>query len=83
MKEEKMITLTEVSPNGDKHSSISIKQSDLKVGVIALGELRRNNMGIVTVGQIRKLEDYIKKTGQKKFTKRELKAIIGETQDAE
>ncbi len=76
------ITLTEVRKDGTKAESISISREDLKLGVNALRELRRNNMGIVTIVQIKKLEDHIKNTGQTRFTKRELHEIIGETEDA-
>ena len=76
------ITLTEVRKDGTKVESISISREDLNIGVNALRELRRNNMGLVTYGQIKKLEDYIKRTGKTRFTKRELREIIGETEDA-
>ena len=76
------ITLTEVRKDGTKVESISISREDLNIGVNALRELRRNNMGLVTVVQIKKLEDYIKRTGKTRFTKRELREIIGETEDA-
>ena len=76
------ITLTEVRKDGTKVESISISREDLSIGVKALSELRRNNMGMVTVVQIKKLEDYIKRTGKTRFTKRELHEIIGETEDA-
>jgi len=76
------ITLTEVRKDGTTVESISISREDLSIGVKALSELRRNNMGLVTVVQIKKLEDYIKRTGQTRFTKRELHEIIGETEDA-
>lgn len=58
------ITLTEVRKDGTKVESISISREDLNIGVKALSELRRNNMGLVTYGQIKKLEDYIKRTGK-------------------
>ena len=77
-----MITLTEVRKDGTKVNSISISREDLNIGVKALSELRRNNMGLVTVVQIKKLEDYVKRTGKTRFTKRELHEIIGETEDA-
>lgn len=76
------ITLTEVRKDGTTVESISISRADLSIGVKALSELRRNNMGMVTVVQIKKLEDYIKRTGKTRFTKRELHEIIGETEDA-
>ena len=77
-----MITLTEVRKDGTKVNSISISREDLNIGVKALSELRRNNMGLVTVVQIKKLEDYVKRTGKTRFTKRELHEIIGETENA-
>lgn len=76
------ITLTEVRKDGTQVPTISISRDDLYIGMIALKELRRNNMGLVTVGQIAQLEAYIKKTGQKRFTKKQLHEIIGETEDA-
>ena len=76
------ITLTEVRKDGTTVESISISREDLSIGVKALSELRRNNMGLVTVVQIKKLENHIKTTGQTRFTKRELHEIIGETEDA-
>jgi hypothetical protein len=76
------ITLVEVKKDGSKRETITITQEDLHIGAIALGELRRNRMGMVSVGQIDKVEEYIKKTGKKKFTKKELQEIIGETQNA-
>ena len=76
------ITLTEVRKDGTQAQSISISRNDLAIGVIALKELRRNNMGFVTVSQIKQLETHIKKTGQKRFTKKQLHEIIGEIEDA-
>jgi len=76
------ITLTEVRKDGTTVQTISVSRKDLNIGVNALRELRRNNMGLVTVVQIKKLEDHIKKTGQTRFTKRELYEIIGETENA-
>lgn len=76
------INLTEVRKDGTRAQSISISRDDLTIGVIALKELRRNNMGFVTVGQIKQLETHIKKTKQKRFTKKQLHEIIGETEDA-
>ena len=76
------ITLTEVRKDGTKVESISISREDLNIGVKALSELRRNNMGLVTVVQIKKLEDYIKRTGKTRYTKKELHDIIGETENA-
>ena len=76
------ITLTEVRKDGTIVESISISREDLSIGVKALGELRRNNMGLVTYGQIKKLEDYIKRTGKTRYTKKELHDIIGETENA-
>lgn len=76
------ITLTEVRKDGTETQSISINRDDLIVGVIALKELRRNNMGFVTVSQIAQLEAHIKKTGQKRFIKKQLHEIIGEIEDA-
>ena len=76
------ITLTEVRKDGTTVESISISREDLSIGVKALSELRRNNMGLVTVVQIKMLEEYIKRTGKTRFTKRELHEIIGETEDA-
>jgi len=76
------ITLTEVRKDGTKVESISISREDLNIGVKALSELRRNNMGLVTYGQIKKLEDYIKRTGKTRYTKNELHDIIGETENA-
>ena len=76
------ITLTEVRKDGTKVESISIRREDLNIGVNALRELRRNNMGLVTYGQIKKLEDHIKTTGKTRYTKRELHEIIGETENA-
>ena len=76
------ITLTEVRKDGTTAESISISHEDLNIGVNALCELRRNNMGLVTVVQIKKLEDHIKTTGKTRYTKRELHEIIGETENA-
>ena len=76
------ITLTEVRKDGTKVESISISREDLNIGVKALSELSRNNMGMVTYGQIKKLEDYIKRTGKTRYTKKELHDIIGETENA-
>lgn len=76
------ITLVEVKKDGSQRETITITREDLRIGAIALKELRRNNMGIVSVGQIDKVENYIKKTGQTKFTKKELQEIIGKTQNA-
>ena len=76
------ITLTEVRKDGTTVESISISREDLNIGVNALRELRRNNMGLVTYGQIKKLEDRIKTTGKTRYTKRELHEIIGETENA-
>lgn len=76
------ITLTEVRKDGTTVESISISREDLNIGVNALRELRRNNMGIVNIVQIKKLEDHIKSTGKTRFTKRELHEIIGENEDA-
>lgn len=76
------ITLTEVRKDGTKVESISISREDLNIGVKALSELHRNNMGLVTYGQIKKLEDYIKRTGKTRYTKKELHDIIGETENA-
>ena len=76
------ITLTEVRKDGTTVESISISREDLSIGVKALSELRRNNMGLVTYGQIKKLEDYIKRTSKIRYTKKELHDIIGETEDA-
>ena len=75
-------TLTEVRKDGTETQSISINRDDLIIGVIALKELRRNNMGFVTVSQIAQLEAHIKKTRQKRFTKKQLHEIIGEIEDA-
>lgn len=76
------ITLTEVRRDGTTVETISISREDLNIGVKALSELRRNNMGLVTYGQIKKLEDYIKRTGKTRYTKNELHDIIGETENA-
>ena len=76
------ITLTEVRKDGTIVESISISREDLNIGVNALRELRRNNMGLVTYGQIKKLEDHIKRTGKTRYTKRELHENIGETEIA-
>ncbi len=76
------ITLTEVRKDGTKVESISISREDLNLGVNALRELRRNNMGMVCVLQIDILKDHIKKTGQTRFNKKQLHEIIGETEDA-
>ncbi|MCH4201375.1 MAG: hypothetical protein LKF54_00130 [Bacilli bacterium] len=76
------ITLTEVRKDGTTVESISISREDLNIGVNALRELRRNNMGLVTYGQIKKLEAHIKRTGQTRYTKKELHDIIGETENA-
>ena len=76
------ITLVEVKKDGSQRETITITREDLHIGAIALKELRRNNMGIVSVGQIDKVENHIKKTGQTKFTKKELQEIIGKTQNA-
>lgn len=76
------ITLTEVRKDGTTVESISISREDLSIGVKALSELRRNNMGLVTYGQIKKLEDYIKRTSKTRYTKKELHDIIGETENA-
>ncbi len=80
--DERIITLTDVTPGRPKSEPIQIKESELRIGVTALGELRRNNMGIVNLGQITKLENHIKATGKKRYTKSELREIIGETEDA-
>lgn len=80
MKEK--ITLVEVKKDGSKKETITITREGLYIGAIALRELRRNNMGMVSVGQIAKVEEVIKKTGKKKFTKKELQDIIGGTQNA-
>ena len=76
------ITLTEVRKDGTTVETISVSRADLNIGVKALSELRRNNMGLVNVVQIKKLEDYIKRTGQTRFSKREIRGIIGETEHA-
>ena len=76
------ITLTEVRIDGTTVGTISISREDLNIGVKALSELRRNNMGLVTYAQIKKLEDHIKRTGQTRYTKKELHDIIGETENA-
>ncbi len=46
---------------------------------LSMKELRRNNMGWVTLGQIDRLADYIRKSGKERFTKDEITEIIGET----
>lgn len=76
------ITLWEVKRDGTQVETISMSREDLNIGVKALMELKRNNMGLVRVGQIAKLEDHIKKTGKTRFTKKELHEIIGETENA-
>ena len=76
------ITLTEVRKDGTTVETISISREDLNIGVKALSELRRNNMGLVTYGQIKKFEDHIKRTGKTRYNKKELHDIIGETENA-
>jgi len=76
------ITLIEVNKDGTQKETISISRDDLNIGVRALMELRRNNMGMISISQISKLEEFIKKTGQTRFTKQQLHKIIGDTEDA-
>lgn len=81
-KKERIITLTDVTPGRPKSEPLRITESELRIGVIALGELRRNNMGVIAYSQIKMLEDHIKKTGKTRYTKKELREIIGETKNA-
>ena len=76
------ITLWEVKKDGTQVETISVSREDLNIGVKALSELKRNNMGMVSVKQIDKLESHIKKTGQTRFTKKQIHEIIGETENA-
>lgn len=76
------ITLWEVKKDGTQIETISVSREDLNIGVNALSELKRNNMGMVSVKQIAKLESHIKKTGQTRFSKKQIHEIIGETENA-
>ena len=73
-----MITLTEVKRDGTQTKSISISRDDLKCGAIALQELRRNNMGMISVVQVDALTKHIKKTKQIHFSKKEIAKIINQ-----
>jgi hypothetical protein len=75
---ERTITLIDVTPGRKPTDPVVLKFDDVQVGIIALRELRRNNIGMVNLGQIKKLENHITETGKKRFTKKELKNIIGE-----
>jgi mRNA-degrading endonuclease toxin of MazEF toxin-antitoxin module len=79
----KTITLTDVTPGAKKNPPLVINRHDLEIGVIALRELSRNNMGLVNYHQIKTLEKHIVETKKKRFTKKELHEIIGDTEYAE
>ena len=73
-----MITLTEVKRDGSEVKSISISREDLRDGARALYELRRNNMGMISVAQVDALTKHIKKTKQVHFSKKEIAKIINQ-----
>jgi len=72
------ISLTEIKRDGTKVQSVCISREDLRAGARALYELRRNNMGMISVVQVDALTKHIKKTKQIHFSKKEIAKIINQ-----
>lgn len=72
------IRLTEIKRDGTQVQSVCISREDLYAGARALYELRRNNMGMISVVQVDALTKHIKKTKQIHFSKKEIAKIINQ-----